>query len=53
MKIRGYRVELGEIEGALLKHELVKNAAVTVIEKGWKINISQLIIQEKPSRRMN
>ena len=34
MKIRGYRVELGEIEGALLKHELVKNAAVTVIEKG-------------------
>lgn len=34
VKIRGYRVELGEIEGAALKHELVKNAAVTVVEKG-------------------
>ena len=27
-------MELGEIEGAILKHELVKNAAVTVVEKG-------------------
>ena len=34
VKIRGYRVELGEIEGAVLKHELVKGAAVTVVEKG-------------------
>ena len=34
IKIRGYRVELGEIEGAVLKHDLVKDSAVTVIEKG-------------------
>ena len=34
VKIRGYRIKLGEIEGALLKHDLVKNAAVIVIEKG-------------------
>lgn len=34
VKIRGYRVELSEIEGAVLSHEGIKEAAVTVIEKG-------------------
>ena len=31
MKIRGYRVELGEIETRLMNHEQVKDAVVTVI----------------------
>lgn len=34
VKIRGYRIELSEIEGAVLKHKLVKSSAVKVIEKG-------------------
>lgn len=32
IKIRGYRVELGEIESALLQHEAVKEAVVVVKE---------------------
>lgn len=34
VKIRGYRVELSEIEGAIFSHEGIKEAAVTVAEKG-------------------
>lgn len=32
VKIRGYRIELGEIEATLLRHQQVKEAAVTVRE---------------------
>jgi amino acid adenylation domain-containing protein/non-ribosomal peptide synthase protein (TIGR01720 family) len=32
IKIKGYRVELGEIESQLQKHELVKDAVVTIIK---------------------
>jgi len=32
VKVRGYRIELSEIENRLLKHELVKEAAVAVRE---------------------
>ena len=31
VKIRGHRIELGEIEAAMVKHEMVKQTAVTVI----------------------
>ena len=34
VKIRGYRVELSEIEGAVLSYEGIREAAVTVLEKG-------------------
>ena len=32
VKIRGYRIELGEVESRLLKHEAIREAAVTVKE---------------------
>jgi hypothetical protein len=34
IKVRGYRVELGEIEAALKSHPIVEEAVVTVIEDG-------------------
>lgn len=34
VKVRGHRIELGEVEAALLAHEHVRNAAVVVAETG-------------------
>ena len=36
VKLRGYRIELAEIEHALLRHELVKSAAVVLREDSQK-----------------
>lgn len=48
IKIRGYRVELDEIEALLLQHEMIKEAATFVIQKEEeKIINAAVILNEK------
>ena len=46
VKIRGYRVDIGEIEGALLEHPMVKEAGVTVWERepGEKYLVGYIVV---------
>ncbi len=46
IKLRGYRIELDEIEFTLLKHELIEEAAVMVVEKSDKSH--ELVAVVKP-----
>ena len=51
VKIRGHRVELGEVEAALLQHDQIHNAAViaTPDPSGSQQLVGYLVAQSKPS----
>jgi len=50
VKVRGYRIELDEIMGQLLRHEAVKNAVVLAREKkGEKYLVAYYILQQELS----
>ncbi len=54
IKIRGFRVELGEIENRLLQHEYIKEVAIVVKES--KVNkkyICAYIVSDKDIKKMN
>lgn len=43
VKLRGYRIELSDIESNLLKHEMITDAAVVLVEKEAAIPESEVI----------
>ena len=51
MKIRGYRVELGEIEAGLYRHALIREAAVVAVpDEDAGIKIKAFLSCREPKR---
>ena len=49
VKIRGHRVELGEVESALRKHAAIKDCAVAVLPHGNdKMLVAYLVLRQSP-----
>jgi clorobiocin biosynthesis protein CloN4 len=46
VKVRGHRVELGEIEAALLRHPAIQNAAVVVAGEGMAAELVAFIVPD-------
>jgi amino acid adenylation domain-containing protein len=51
IKLRGYRIEAGEIESVLAKHPAIQNAIVTTVEE--QQNQKQLVAYVVPHREQN
>jgi amino acid adenylation domain-containing protein/non-ribosomal peptide synthase protein (TIGR01720 family) len=51
IKIRGFRVELGEIESRLLKHELIRDAVVLDKEQGGDKYLCAYIVSKEAKKR--
>jgi len=47
LKIRGHRIEAGEIEAALRKHPDVRSAVVTVVREGKQERLSAYIVSQQ------
>jgi len=50
VKIRGHRIELGEVEQALLSHEAVRNAAVVTTGARGNMKLAALVVLEPQAR---
>jgi acyl carrier protein len=48
IKLRGFRIELSEIEAGLMEHEAVKDAAVTVNDHGGDASLVAHLIPHRP-----
>jgi acyl-coenzyme A synthetase/AMP-(fatty) acid ligase len=44
VKVRGHRVELGEIEAALLRHPAIENAAVVTYGEGMATQLVAFVV---------
>jgi len=49
VKLRGYRIELEEIETVLRRHEEVRDAAVTIRQEGENSRIAAYVLRQLPS----
>ncbi|MBV9791364.1 MAG: AMP-binding protein, partial [Chloroflexi bacterium] len=50
IKIRGFRVELGEIEAALSRHPAIKDVAVIARERGTERDLIAYVVQNKGTK---
>ncbi len=53
VKVQGYRVELGEIEAALLNHEEVEEAAVVALQNGEQVTYLKAFVVPRHGRTLS
>nr|AEH57232.1 nonribosomal peptide synthetase proline adenyltransferase (A) [Prochloron didemni P2-Fiji] len=53
LKVRGHRIEAGEIEAALLRHPDIKSAAVVVVGEGIRARLVAFLVLHQSSQRLS
>ena len=53
VKVRGFRIELSEIEAVLCEHAHVGSAAVAVVERDGKSQLAAYVVAEDPARAVD